>query len=234
MKNIIVIGAGNGIGLDLVKKLTHEKNQVFAITRSQSDALDATSARVIVRNVVSEGFEDLGNFPEEIHGVVYCPGSIMLKPFNRIKKEEFIADYEQNVLGAISTIQYFLPQMKKSEGASVVLFSTVASKLGMPFHASIASAKGAVEGLGKSLAAELASVKIRVNVIAPSLTDTNLASGLLNTPEKREAAANRHPIKRVGSSEDMSALAQFLLSDAASWITGQIIGVDGGLGSLKV
>ena len=136
-------------------------------------------------------------------------------------------------MGAVSLVQKLLPNLKRAGGASIVLFSTVAAKLGMPFHTSVAASKAAVEGLAKSLAAELASSKIRVNVIAPSLTDTPLAANLLNTAEKKEAAGKRHPLQRVGTAEEMAQLVSFLLSDNSSWITGQVIGVDGGMGSLK-
>lgn len=234
MKNIIVIGAGKGIGLEVVQQLRAEGNNVFAITRSESAELAATGAVVLIQQIGKNDIENVEHLPEEIHGLVYCPGSIMLKPFNRFTKEDFQADFEQNVLGAVNAIQTFLPKMKKSRDCSIVLYSTVATKVGMPFHASIAASKGAIEGLGRSLAAELAASNIRVNVIAPSLTDTPLASALLNTPEKQDAAAKRHPLKRVGSTQDMASLTTFLLSDNATWITGQVIGVDGGMGSLKV
>ena len=172
--------------------------------------------------------------PEEIHGLVYCPGSINLKPFNRLTQQDFINDFQQNVLGAVAIIQKLLPNLKKANGASIVLFSTVAAKLGMPFHASIAASKAAIEGLAKSLAAELAGSKIRVNVIAPSLTDTPLATALLNTSEKKDASGKRHPLQRVGTAEEMAKFVAFLISEDSSWITGQIIGIDGGMGSLKV
>ena len=149
-------------------------------------------------------------------------------------RQDFENDFSQNVLGAVAILQKILPNLKKANGASIVLFSTVAAKLGMPFHSSIAAAKGAIEGLAKSLAAELAAANIRVNVIAPSLTDTPLAGPLLSTPEKREAAAKRHPLQRVGTPEEIAQMIEFLLSDKSSWITGQIIGIDGGMGSLKV
>jgi len=126
------------------------------------------------------------NFPDIVDGLVYAPGSINLKPFNRLTLEDFKNDFEINVLGAVKIIQKLLPNLKKSESASVVLFSSVAAKLGMPFHASISASKSAVEGLTKSLSAELSSQKIRVNAVAPSLTDTNLASQLLSTPENEK------------------------------------------------
>jgi NAD(P)-dependent dehydrogenase (short-subunit alcohol dehydrogenase family) len=151
-----------------------------------------------------------------------------------LTSQDFLNDFQQNILGAVNLIQKVLPALKKAEGASIVLYSTVAVKAGMPFHASVAAAKGAVEGLSRSLAAEFAASRIRVNVVAPSLTDTPLASALLNTPEKKEAAGKRHPLQRVGTAEDMAKLTNFLLSDDSGWITGQVIGADGGLGSLRV
>lgn len=173
-------------------------------------------------------------FPEVIDGLVYAPGSINLKPFNRLSIEDFENDFEVNVLGAVKTIQKLLPNLKKSESASVVLFSSVAAKLGMPFHASISASKSAVEGLMKSLAAELSAQKIRVNAIAPSLTDTNLAATLLSTPEKREASGKRHPLQRLGTADEIAKMVEFLLSENSSWITGQIIGIDGGMSKIKL
>ncbi|WP_419658064.1 short chain dehydrogenase/reductase [Desulfosarcina variabilis str. Montpellier] len=164
---------------------------------------------------------------------MYCPGSIRLRPFHRLKRDDFLADLEINLLGAINAIQACLPGLKRAtEPSSIVLFSTVAVETGMPFHASIASAKGAIERLTRSLAAELAP-KIRVNAIAPSLTDTNLAKTLLSDDGKRSAAAARHPLKRFGSAADIAAAATFLLEDSSSWISGQILAVDGGMGALR-
>jgi len=171
--------------------------------------------------------------PDGLHGVVYCPGTIRLKPIQRLTREDFLEDLQINFLGAVHVIQACLPNLKKSPtGASILLFSTVAVTTGMPFHASIAGAKGAVEGLTRSLAAELAP-RIRVNAIAPSLTDTPLAAGLLSSEEKRQAAAERHPMKRIGSAQDIARLALFLLSDDAGWITGQVFHADGGMSALR-
>jgi NAD(P)-dependent dehydrogenase (short-subunit alcohol dehydrogenase family) len=232
MNNILVIGAGTGIGLELVKSLKNTTN-VFAVSRSFSEELNNTGVPVIWEDALTTTLNE--NFlPEVLHGVVYCPGSISLKPFNRFTLDDFENDFRQNVLGAVRILQQVLPKLKKANGAGVVLFSTVASKLGMPFHASIATSKAAVEGLTKSLAAEWAASKIRVNALALSLTDTQLASGLLNTPEKREAAAKRHPLQEIGNPEKIASLVSFLLGENGDWITGQIIGVDGGLGSVKL
>lgn len=233
MKNILIIGAGKGIGFKTAELLNKACN-LFTVSRSLSEDLQRLNTRFHALDVAKENLDALTDLPDEIHGVVYCPGSINLKPFNRLTAQDFLQDYGQNVLGAVATIQKVLPNLKKANGASVVLFSTVAVKIGMPYHASIAAAKGAVEGLAKSLAAELAIAKIRVNVIAPSLTDTPLANGLLNTDEKREASGKRHPLQRVGTADEMAKLVSFLISDDSSWITGQVIGVDGGLGNLRV
>jgi 3-oxoacyl-[acyl-carrier protein] reductase len=164
--------------------------------------------------------------------IIFCPGSITLKPFHRITEEEFLADFHQNVLGAAKAIQFFLPRLKKSNQASIILFSSVAAQVGMMFHASVAISKGAIESLTKSLAAEYAP-SIRVNCIAPSLTLTSLAEKLTSSPEKIENAAQRHPLKRIGTANDIAEMAVFLSSDKSSWITGQIFHVDGGMSSLK-
>jgi len=231
MKNIVVVGAGRGIGLATVKALQSEN--LYTISRQLTNDLEALNTKFYSLDAAKDDVAVLTDLPEVIHGVVYCPGSINLRPFNRLTAQDFLNDFQQNVLGAIAVIQYLLPRLKKADGASIVLFSTVAVKIGMPFHASIAAAKGAIEGLAKSLAAELATSKIRVNVIAPSLTDTPLANALLNSDEKREAAAKRHPLNSIGSADEIGQFVAFLMREDSRWITGQIIGVDGGIGSLK-
>lgn len=233
MKNIVIIGAGKGIGLASAQNFSHA-NQVFALTKSPSPELDELQVKQFLFDSRNEDFSALEQLPDEIHGLVYCPGSINLKPFHRLTKADFQADFDQNVLGAVEVIQKLLPRLKKAGSSSVVLFSTVASKLGMPFHASIAASKSALEGLTKSLAAEYSGNNIRFNCIAPSLTDTALAEKLLSSDEKREAAAQRHPLKAIGDPHQIAALVDFLVSNNASWITGQIIGVDGGMGAVKV
>ena len=232
-KNILVVGGSSGIGLELVRLLNGQQHNVYVGSRSKGGLEQMSHAQHLTLDVTVEGIE-LKTLPEVIHGLVYCPGSIVLKPFQRLTVEDFMEDYQINLLGAVKVIQSCLKRMKKSPtGASIVLFSTVAVKTGMAFHASVASAKGAVEGLTRSLAAEFAP-RIRVNAIAPSLTDTPLAQTLLSNDAKRHAAADRHPLKRLGSAEDMARLAALLLSDDAAWMTGQILHLDGGMSSLRV
>jgi 3-oxoacyl-[acyl-carrier protein] reductase len=232
MKNYLIVGASSGIGLATVTLLKKEGNTIFTASRNESDALKQLQTTFINFNAAQDNFP-ADFLPELLHGVVYCPGSINLKPFHRFSLEDFRNDLEVNFFGAVKTIQAALPALKKANGSSVVLFSTVASQLGMPFHTSVASAKSALEGLAKSLAAEYSTNQIRVNVVAPSLTDTPLAEKLLSSPEKREASDKRHPLGRVGKPEDIAATVAFLLSEKASWITGQTLHVDGGMGALK-
>ena len=232
MKNIVIVGCGQGIGLATAKILSENYN-VIGISRTANPEVENLNIEFHKMDILTGNLDEI-NFPDVIDGLVYAPGSINLKPFNRLSVDDFQNDFEVNVLGAVKTIQKLLPNLKKSESASVILFSSVAAKLGMPFHASISASKSAVEGLTKSLAAELSSQKIRVNAIAPSLTDTNLASQLLSSPEKREASGKRHPLQRIGSAEEMGKMVEFLLSENSAWITGQIIGIDGGMSNLKL
>lgn len=232
MRNIVVIGCGQGIGLAAARILS-ENNHVTGISRSHHPELDKLNIEFVQMDILTGNLDEI-TFPEVIDGLVYAPGSINLRPFKRLTEDDFKKDFEINVLGAVKCIQKLLPHLKKSEHASIVLFSSVAAKLGMPFHASVSASKSAVEGLTKSLAAELSAEKIRVNAIAPSLTDTKLVSQLLSTPEKRDASGKRHPLQRVGNAVEMAKLTEFLLSADSSWITGQIIGIDGGLGSIKL
>jgi NAD(P)-dependent dehydrogenase (short-subunit alcohol dehydrogenase family) len=223
-KNIVLVGGNSGIGKALATQLQENGATIFSYSRTG----EGTAAIDF-----STDFEELPGLPEIIDGVVYCPGTINLKPFHRISIADFKQEMEVNFYGAIRLLQACLKGLKKSSSPSVVLYSTVAVQTGMGFHAGIASAKGAVEGLTRSLAAEWAPNKIRVNAIAPSLTETPLASALLSTPEKKEASDKRHPLGRVGKAEDIAEATVFLLSEKSSWMTGQILHLDGGMSHLK-
>lgn len=231
MANILIIGASSGIGAALATQLINEGHQVYG-TFNKTTTSSAGFAKLQSLNVLDENL-DFSFLPESIDGLVYCPGAANLKPFARIKPEDFISDYQLQLVGAVKVMQACLPKLKNSNQASVILFSTVAVQTGFNFHSLVASSKGAVEGLTKALAAEFAP-KIRVNCIAPSITNTPLAGTLLNTDEKKEANAQRHPLKKIGQPEDLANLAAFLLSEKSSWITGQVLHADGGMSSLKV
>jgi NAD(P)-dependent dehydrogenase (short-subunit alcohol dehydrogenase family) len=227
-KHIAIIGGTSGIGRATVAQLQADGHTVYAACRSPEKLADL--------DIVAQPFDATApgplTWPERLDGFVYFPGSISLKPFHRLTAEDFQRDLQVNLFGAIAALQSALPALKASGNASVVLFSTVAVAQGMPMHASIAAAKGAVEALAKSLAAEWAP-SIRVNVIAPSLTDTPLAGALLNSDLKKEAAAKRHPLQQVGRSEDIATLVVHLLSGHSRFMTGQVLHVDGGLSSVR-
>ncbi|SFG18875.1 NAD(P)-dependent dehydrogenase, short-chain alcohol dehydrogenase family [Salegentibacter agarivorans] len=228
-KNILLIGGSTGIGLEIANQLVTENNVIVA-SRNKGKLND--DIKHLEFDVLKDNIEDL-ELPEEIHGLVYCPGSINLKPFKMLKHKDFEKEMNLNFLSLVKVVQGVMPKLKKAENASLVFFSTVAVKVGMPFHTSVAAAKGAIEGFAKSLGAEYAP-SLRVNVIAPSLTDTPLAEKLLSNDSKKEKMSERHPLKRVGNAKDIANAATFLLSDKNSWITGQIIGVDGGLSTLNI
>jgi len=227
MNTIIVIGGSKGIGNALVKLLL-KSHKVINISRTlpkiSHDNLEHISCDVIS--------EDLPNI-EKADGLVYCPGSINLKPITRLSLEDFKSDFEINVLGAVKSIQKYLNILKQGENPSIVLFSTVASKLGMPFHSSIATAKSGIEGLVKSLGAELAPA-IRINAIAPTVTDTELASKLLRNDRMIENITERHPLKRYLNPEEVAEMASFLLSQKTASISGQIFEMDCGIVSFKL
>lgn len=228
--NILIVGASYGIGENIVKLCLDKGDQVFTISRTTIN--NPKILKQINKDVSLIALEDLTEIPEVLDAFVYCPGSIALKPFNRFTENDFLDDYKLNVTSGVKILQLILPNLKKSEQASVLFFSTVAVGTGMPYHSLVASSKGAIEGLTRALAAELAP-KIRVNAIAPSITDTPLASKILSTDEKKQASGLRHPLQKIGNAEDIGNMAYFLLSNQAKWITGQIIHVDGGMGSLK-
>ncbi len=226
--NYLVIGGGSGIGKQVILDLVERGHQVWAASRSIKEADLPTAVEKQSYDVLGEETLDL---PDSLAGLVYCPGSIELKPFERFTLEKMRAELELNYIGAVKVIQQAIKALKAGSG-SVVLFSTVAVQTGLPFHASISGAKGAVEGLTRSLAAEYAP-KIRFNAIAPSLTDTPLAEGLLNNDKKREANTQRHPLKKIGTPEDISKAVMYLLTEDSSWVTGQVLHLDGGMSSLR-
>lgn len=232
-RNVFIVGGSSGIGLELVKSLDVNHYEIYVGSRSHKTLTEIPGVHHFELDVKGETL-GISPLPETLQGLVYCPGTIVLKPFQRLTIDDFLEDFNVNLLGAVKVIQGCLNRLRKSpDGASIVLFSTVAVKTGMAFHASVASAKGAVEGLTRALAAEFAP-RIRVNAIAPSLTDTPLAQNFLSGEEQRRASADRHPLKRIGSPQDLARLAAYLLSDAGAWITGQIIHVDGGMSALRI
>jgi NAD(P)-dependent dehydrogenase (short-subunit alcohol dehydrogenase family) len=232
MATYLIIGASSGIGKKLTEQLVNSGQRVYTTYFKNKPETNAGLPDYRYLNVLDENIS-LDFLPESLDGLVYCPGSINLRPFERIKPSDFVADFNLQVKGAVKIIQVALPKLKKAENASIVLFSTVAVQTGFPFHTQVSASKGAIEGLTRALAAEFAP-KIRVNCIAPSLTDTPLAASLLNTDQKREANAMRHPLKKTGTPENIADMAEFLLSEKGSWITGQVFHVDGGMSSLKV
>lgn len=224
MKKHLIIGGSGGIGKAIIEQIPPE-DDIINISRRKPE---------ISRAITHYGLDVLNDELPELEGInsiIYCPGSINLKPINSLKIEDFQNDFNINVLGAVRVIKAYHRDLKRN-GGSIVMFSTVASKLGMPFHSSVAAAKSGVEGLAKSLAAELAP-KVRVNVIAPTLTDTPLASHLLRNEKSQESTRDRHPLKRYLQPEEIAAMATYLVSDQAAGMTGQVIGIDAGIGSVK-
>jgi NAD(P)-dependent dehydrogenase (short-subunit alcohol dehydrogenase family) len=222
--NYLIVGGDSLIGKSIGQQLESEGHQVVYTTRRE------TSPTKLYFDAQKAGsFQYQG---PELAGLVYMPGTINLKPFTRLTEEDFLEDYRINLLGAVKLIQQVLPVLKKQEKASILMFSTVAVQRGLPYHTSISAAKGAVEGFARSLASELAP-KIRVNVMAPSLTDTPLAAKLLANDQRRNSGAERHPLKRIGRPQDIATLASFLLTEKSDWITGQVFAVDGGLSSIS-
>lgn len=229
-RNILVVGASSAIGREVGRLVAEEGGSVWAWSRQP---LDDGSFTRSTRVDPSADLDEVPDLPEVLHGMVYCPGSITLGSFRQLKPAVFLDDFNVNVVGAVRALKAAHDALLASQDASVVFFSTVATSIGMQFHASVAAAKAGLEGLALSLAAEYAPRNIRFNCIAPSLTDTPLAQRLLANEKKREAAASRHPLKRYGTPADIAAAAVFLLEPGNSWITGQVLGVDGGLGSIS-
>lgn len=230
MKNVLVIGGSSGIGAAIVDELLEQDYRVTATFRSHEISLDHP-------NLFKQRFDVLEDDPgliqmNEVDAIVYAPGSIDLKPFNRFEVSDIQSDLQLNALAAFNVIKSLYSKLRKGKDPSVVLFSTVAVQTGFPYHLQVGISKGAVEGMVRALAAEFAP-RIRVNAIAPSLTDTPLAGNILSTEEKKKANGDRHPLGRVGEPKDIAAVAEFLVSDRSSWVTGQIMHVDGGMSSIK-
>ncbi len=227
MKNIVIIGGSKGIGNAILLQQL-ETNKVYNISRNAPE--------ISHPNLTHYSLDVLKDILPEIENIdclIYCPGSINLKPIGSLSIDDFRNDFEINVIGAVKTIQKYLPVLKKGINPSIVLFSTVAAKLGMPFHASIATAKAGVEGLVKSLGAELASV-VRVNAIAPTITETSLSAGILRNDRMKENMMERHPMKSYLKPEEVAQMANYLISDHAKSISGQVFEMDYGIVSFKI
>lgn len=225
--NYLFAGASSAIAKSCAGMLQNNKHRVIGLSTRYTDY-----NYDLLHQVESYSPEHLPELSEPLNGLVYFPGTIHLKPFSRLSREDFLNDLEINVLGAVSFVQKYLPLLRQSAGASVVFVSSVAAQIGMPFHTSISLSKGALEGLARAMAAELAPL-VRVNCVAPSLVNTPLAERFVNTIEKKTATSNMNPLRKTGIPEDIAAMIEFLLSPASGWITGQVFAVDGGMNKLK-
>ena len=227
MKNIVIIGGSKGIGSAILMQQL-QSNQVINISRTAPDVSHSNLTHYAV-DVLQDPLPDI----ENVDTLIYCPGSINLKPIGNLSISDFKNDFEINVIGAVKAIQKYLPALRKGQQPSILLFSTVAAKLGMPFHASIATAKAGVEGLVKSLGAELASV-VRINAIAPTITETSLAAGILRNDRMKENMIERHPMKGYLKPDEVAHMANFLISEEAKSISGQVFALDYGIARFKI
>jgi 3-oxoacyl-[acyl-carrier protein] reductase len=226
MSKILIIGATKGIGHEILKQFSDKS----CVSISRSEPISSIPNHLHYSlDVIKDELPEI----DDISSIIYCPGTINLKPIGSLKLDDFTNDFEVNVLGAVKVIKKYFRPLSKKENASILLFSTVAVEQGMPFHSSIAVAKGGIEGLTKSLAAEFAG-KIRVNCIAPTITNTPLAAGILRNEDAIERVSQKHPSKQINLPEDVAAMATFLINDSAKNITGQIMHIDGGMSTLKI
>ena len=226
MKNFLIIGGTKGIGKAIVEEVI-EHNKITCLSRNNTDFVHKNYSHVKF-DALSDDLPDL----DSIDCLIYCPGSINLKPISTLSLDDFRNDFELNVIGAVRAIKKYLPLLKKSETASILLFSTVATKLGMPYHASVSVAKSGIDGLVKTLGSELAP-KVRINAIAPTITNTDLASKILKNEKVVENMVERHPLKMILSPKEVAKMASFLVSEDASSISGQIFNMDAGIVSFK-
>ena len=226
MKNFLIIGGTKGIGKAIVEEVI-EHNKITCLSRNNTDFVHKNYSHVKF-DALSDDLPDL----DSIDCLIYCPGSINLKPISTLSLDDFRNDFELNVIGAVRAIKKYLPLLKKSETASILLFSTVATKLGMPYHATVSVAKSGIDGLVKTLGSELAP-KVRINAIAPTITNTDLASKILRNEKVVENMVERHPLKMILSPKEVAKMASFLVSEDASSISGQIFNMDAGIVSFK-
>ena len=227
MKTIIIVGGSKGIGKAIIEKLI-PNYLIINLSRSKPQ-IEHQNLKHYNCDVLSDELPAI----ERADGLIYCPGSINLKPFKRLSLDDFRTDFEINVIGAVRSIQAYAPALVQSENGSIVLFSTVATAMGMPFHASVSTAKSAVEGLMKSVAADLAP-KVRVNAIAPTITQTDLAAKLLRNERMIENTIQRHPLKKFLDPSEVAAMAEYLISNGSKSVSGQVFKLDCGIVSLKI
>jgi 3-oxoacyl-[acyl-carrier protein] reductase len=227
MRTILIIGGSKGIGKAVIKELI-DTNKVINFSRT-TPAFSHPNLQHYTIDVLKDSLPEL----EAIDGIVYCPGSINLKPISRLTEQDFKSDFDINVLGAVRVIQKYLKILKAGKYPSIIMFSTVAVKLGMPFHASTAVSKAAIEGLVKTLGAEFAPL-IRVNAIAPTITETGLADKILRNDMIKEKMKERHPLKTYLQPKDVAEMVHFLISEKSKTISGQVIKLDCGIVSFKI